>query len=347
MLTPEQENIIRETILARLQVPEPEARLFLEKCNAYGLNPLVGEIYISARWNGKDRRNDFVTEATIDGLRVIASRSGCSNGQEGPFWCGPDGVWKDVWLSADLPAAAKVSVFRQGETHPYTGVATFQEFAQYFNDKQSGSKNLNRTWQAMPAHMIAKCAESLALRKAFPDFLGSLYTTEEMNGDDVIHARATEVKQLPAPPPPAPPQAESHEDFVDGTTSRMMESPAAAPEPNTYHLYKAAEAYFWKKFVKDDVADLATDYAAHQEELADSCRDLDHVNAGRLRCVHRLAFLTALLRKCKHDGDFQEVEEMVREDKILPVSGKNKLYETSQEMQAAMRVSMEPEEAGV
>jgi hypothetical protein len=124
-------------------------------------------------------------QAGIDGLRSIAERTGQLDGSE-TFWCGEDGAWADVWLSSKPPAAAKTIIHRKGSTHPFVGVARTADY--------NAGQGL---WSKMPAAMIAKCSEALALRKAFPADLSGVYSTDEMD-------QAVEPVTVTAEPAPAP-----------------------------------------------------------------------------------------------------------------------------------------------
>ena len=147
-----------------------ELAFFLHVAKLKRLDPFTGQIHVVKRWDSALGKEKMTVQVGIDGFRVIASRT--------DDLAGIDDAEYDTDVD-EHPNVATVTVYRYGrndERIPYKATARWTEYAQ---TKKDG--NLGPMWKKLPYLMLGKCAEALALRKAFPDELSGMYTNEEMD----------------------------------------------------------------------------------------------------------------------------------------------------------------------
>ncbi len=170
--------------------PDHIIRLILHRCAQLGCDPMAKMIY------AVERKGVWTLQASIDLFRSTLESSPGYAGQDGPYWCGDDGVWVDVWLKKEHPRAAKVGVYRQGFAAPLYTVANWDSYA------QTGAQGF--MWEKFGPLMIAKCAEALCARRACPAKLSGIYSQDEMGQAENMKA----VSSAPLPTalqyPPGP-----------------------------------------------------------------------------------------------------------------------------------------------
>lgn len=145
---------------------------FVEIIRRTGLSPEARQIYMTSRWDRKKEKNVYTILTGIDGYRLVADRTGKYAGNDDP-----------VFDDERKPSKASVTVYKMvGNTRcPFTSSARWDQY--YPGDAQGFM------WKKMPHLMLGKCAEALALRKAFPAELSGLYTNEEMEqSGEVVEA---------------------------------------------------------------------------------------------------------------------------------------------------------------
>lgn len=196
-----------------------ELDLFARVCNRLELDPFADQIVLIGRYDKRVKRDVFRHQVTVAGRRALATRTGRLAGIEGPVWCGRrednggELRWVEVWEDDENPPyCARALVHVHGWVVPANGTAKWSEFSQWKGD----GSGLLPTWAAMPSHMLGKCAESMALRRAFPDVLtgavvdgfASTVDPDAVELEDVdaervaLERRAAYAATSPAPDPP-------------------------------------------------------------------------------------------------------------------------------------------------
>ncbi len=177
-----QADYVRWQIVGK-DIDKDEFDYFLAVANHLGLDPVRRQIYCVKR------AGRAVVQTGIDGYRAIAARSGLLAGIDDAVFDTED---------AAHPNWARVTVYRlvRGQRYAFTATARWKEY----------KPERSPMWERMPYLMLAKCAEALALRKAFPAELSGVYTEEEMmQADNPLPS--VQITEQPASQPEAAPQA--------------------------------------------------------------------------------------------------------------------------------------------
>lgn len=198
-MTQSQITLIRRTIANDCN--DAEFDLFMAAARSAGLDPFRKQIspLVFNKNKPDKRRMSIIT--TIDGLRVIAARSGKYRPDEDE----PDFTYDETEKGPTNPLGlvkARVRIYIGDK--PVTGVAYWTEFAPITDEwgedeqtgrrKPTGKKTLDTggNWGRMPRVMLAKCAEAQALRKAFPDDMSGLYEGAELDQARVVEVLPSE-----------------------------------------------------------------------------------------------------------------------------------------------------------
>jgi phage recombination protein Bet len=232
--TDEQINIIKNSVAKG--VSDEELDYFLEVCRSTGLNPLHRQIYAIMR-KSKNKEGKWQQSMTIqtgiDGYRLLATRSRRHAGTD-------DAIFDTE--TATHPTRATVTVYRLvgGQRCPFVATARWSEYAQTYKDS-AGVEHLSGLWEKMPYLLLGKCAEALALRKAFPAETSGIYTHEEMDQADsvVVVEQAQQPPVTPSPEAVVLSRIQEFQEIVDSTNPRAEQRIPLEPTEEDWKALKA------------------------------------------------------------------------------------------------------------
>ena len=208
--------LIRQTVAK--DAPLVELVMFIRALDAMKLDANLRQAYWIRRKNRKTGEVTGTLQTGIDGLRSIAERSGAYAGSEPPEFRN-----QIEWMYRNrriiVPERARVVVWKivQGHKAAFTGEAWWDEFV-----PSEGQADM---WARMPRHMLAKCAEAQALRKAFASLLSGI-SIEELDQERGDLEIVNPPERLPEPGP-----RYTAADYSEMTADFFGDEPDPQPEP--------------------------------------------------------------------------------------------------------------------
>ena len=192
-----------------------EIAVFAQVCAKTKLDPFRKQIHPVKRWSTDDRRYIWTYQTGIDGYRAIANRTGLLAGID-------DAIFTPENENEKNPQKASVTVWKlvAGQRVPFTASARWSEYVQTTKEGHT-----NSMWKKMPFSQLAKCAEALALRKAFPEDLGGVHSNIEME--------QTDNDEPFSEPQNDAPQQQQPRRVTSGTAPAYQKETTAAPRGTT------------------------------------------------------------------------------------------------------------------
>ena len=164
-LTESEFKFIKEIVCNN--APDNLVEHYIRSCKEYGFNPFLKHGYLVKMGD------TYAFIASIQKLRSIAMESGQYAGRTENIFFDQNYNKFNEWIFDYPPTLCKIGIYRKGIETPFYGTAKFSEF-----------NKGNKFWRDMPSTMLAKVAESIALRLAFPDYIHNVYSEDEMPSFD-------------------------------------------------------------------------------------------------------------------------------------------------------------------
>lgn len=193
-------------------VSDTELQLFIATCQRTRLDPFARQIYAIQRRTkeGDNWVNRMTIQIGIDGMRLIAERTGKYAGGDGPQWSGDGQTWLDAWTEDGPPAFARYCAWRKDVERGFIAVARYKSYVQ-----TTGQGAPTSLWAKMPDVMLGKCAESLALRRAFPAEMSGFAAAVDQDYDaEAVDAEVTQGAPWQEEEAPALPEGSIEGDFT-------------------------------------------------------------------------------------------------------------------------------------